>query len=357
MRIGIDARELSGHPTGVGRYLAGLVRQWTAPDARHGHELVLYAHQRIDLSLGAVVRELPGTGGTFWEQQTLPAAMKSDGVDVLFSPAYSTPLLTHIPRVVALHDISFVARPDWFRWREGLRRRLMARRSAAAARSIVTISEFSKSEIINRLGVVASRVHVIPPGIDVPAAPAARTDMHDSAHVLYVGSIFNRRHIPDLIDAFTRVATRHPDIHLHLVGDNRSYPFEDVPDLIVRSTARDRILWHRYVADAELQQLYRQAGAFVFLSEYEGLGLTPLEALAAGVPSLLLDTPVARESCGAAALYVALAPIDAVATQLERLLYDRPTRSALLAEAPAVLGRYDWARAARETLMLLEAAA
>lgn len=356
MRVAIDARELSGRPTGVGRYLGGLLREWTGGAAPGSHEFLLYAHQALDpaLAAGCSVRIVPGSGGTSWEQRTLPRALAADRPDVLFSPAYSTPLFTAIPRVVALHDISFVARPDWYRWREGIRRRLLARRSAAAARAVVTISEFSKGEIVRRLGVDAARIHVIPPGIDAPRAGAHSGD--GSAKVLYVGSIFNRRHIPELVAAFDSVAQRRSDVTLQLVGDNRSHPHQDVAALIAAKPTASRMHWHRYVDDDQLHQLYRDARAFAFLSEYEGLGLTPLEALAAGVPSLLLDTAVARESCGDAALYVSLGDVRAIASALERLLYDEPTRRTLLTRAPTVLDRYDWARAARETLRVLEAA-
>jgi len=97
--------------------------------------------------------------------------------------------------------------------------------------------------------------------------------------------------------------------------------------------------------------------AFAFLSEYEGLGLTPLEALAAGVPPVLLDTPVARESCGDAALYVPAHDVPGVTRALEAVLFDHSTRLQLLQAAPRVLARYAWPRAARETLAVLEAAA
>ena len=361
MRIAIDARELSGKPTGVGQYLTGLLREWTRPAQRHGHEFLLYSHRSVESSAGCSVHVLPGTGGTFWEQRTLPAALAADAVDMLFSPAYSTPLFTAVPRVVALHDISFAARPEWFSWREGLRRRVLARRSAAVSRRVLTISQFSKGEIISRFGIDPAKIAVIPPGIDSPLPAAGEADpphlrLPQGEHLLYVGSIFNRRHIPDLIAAFTQVAARHEDAWLHLVGDNRTHPFEDMTALIEASPVARRIVWHQYAPDEALRALYRQARGFVFLSEYEGLGLTPLEALSAGIPSLLLDTAVARESCGDAACYVPLGATSAIATAIERLLYDDSARRTLAAAAPATLARYDWATAARDTLALLEAA-
>ena len=114
--------------------------------------------------------------------------------------------------------------------------------------------------------------------------------------------------------------------------------------------------YRKFVADAELGRLYWTARAFAFLSEYEGLGLTPLEALAAGVPAVLLDTAVARESCGDAAVYVAKGDVAATASALEQVLYDDRLRNRLLDAARPVLTKYTWPRAARETLALLEAA-
>ena len=97
---------------------------------------------------------------------------------------------------------------------------------------------------------------------------------------------------------------------------------------------------------------------FAFLSEYEGFGLTPLEALAAGVPSVLLDTAVARETCGAAAQYVpADAPDEAIAAALIELLTNPQRRAELARHADAVLSRYDWDLAAADTLQVLEEAA
>ena len=118
-----------------------------------------------------------------------------------------------------------------------------------------------------------------------------------------------------------------------------------------------RAVWRKFVSDDDLGRLYWSARAFAFLSEYEGLGLTPLEALAAGVPPVLLDTPVARESCGEAALYTAPGDVAAVTVALEQLLYDESTRKRLLDAAPATLSKYTWPRAARDTLALLEKSA
>ena len=354
MRIGIDARELGGHATGAGRYLSGLLQAWADRPASSRHEFVLYAAQPLNMALDArrfTTRVIPGKTGAWWEQVRLPNAARSDHLDVFFAPAYSAPLRLSVPTVVAIHDVSFMAHPEWFRTREGLRRRWLTRQSAARARAVVTISQFSRAEIVERLSVAAERVHVIPPGV---TAPIVAGDRGAEDRVLFVGSIFNRRRVPDLVRALGLLARTRPSVSMDLVGDNRTWPNEDVDRTIAAEGLSHRVRWHRYASEPLLQELYRRARAFAFLSEYEGLGLTPLEAMAAGVPPVVLDTPVARESCGAAALYVAAGDLKGTAAALDRLLGDDTVRAALLANAPAVLAQYQWPRAARETLALLE---
>ena len=355
MRIGIDARELCGQATGVGRYLGGLLAEWSRDERTLRHEFVLFAPDSlaIDLDPGRfVTRIVCGAGGTWWEQARLPSSIAAAHLDLFFAPAYTAPLFLRAPVVVTIHDLSFVAHPEWFSVREGVRRRWLTRRAALNARSVVTVSRFSRRELTDRFGIPESKVHVIPPGITSPRVVAP----HDRSapRVLYVGSIFTRRRVSDLIRAFAPLARSHGDASLDIVGDNRSYPHQDVEQMIAREGLEGRVRWLRYVSDHDLGALFASARAFAFLSEYEGLGLTPLESVAAGVPPVLLDTETARETCGEAALYVQTGDIAAITDALDQLLFDAEVRRRLLSAAPTVVGRYGWPRAARETLELLE---
>src|SRR6476660_1530356 len=168
MRIGVDARELCGHSTGVGRYLGGLLLEWARGGRASAGDFVLYAPEAITLPLDARkfrTRIVPGRPGTWWEQVTLPREARADSLDVWFAPGYTAPLRLRVPVVVAIHDLSVVAHPEWFTIREGARRRWMVRQVAAAAAAVITISEFSRQELIERLHVDARRVHVVPPGV------------------------------------------------------------------------------------------------------------------------------------------------------------------------------------------------
>jgi glycosyltransferase involved in cell wall biosynthesis len=273
---------------------------------------------------------------------------------VFFAPGYTAPLFWNTPTVVLVHDISFVAHPEWFSWKEGLRRRLVTRWSANHASLVLTVSEAARREILTLLGLPPNRVRCIYPGV---ASLCEGIAAQREPLVLFVGSIFNRRHIPDLIRAFGPIAKRHPDARLEIVGDNRTHPYEDPTALAAALGLQTRVHIRPYAFDSELASLYSRARAFALLSEYEGFGHPPLEALACGVPSVLLDTDVAREVCGDAALYVRLNENSEITSALDALLFEDAVRARILSAAPSVLSRYSWRRAAAETLSALEAAA
>lgn len=355
MRVAIDARELVVRPTGVGRYLAGILDAWATLPAASSHDFILCAPGPID---AAFVRGhqtstivAGGGSGTLWEQRVLPRLVRRADADVLFAPGYTAPVFCPVPVVVAIHDVSFAAYPEWFSWREGLRRRTLTRLTALQARRVLTISEFSKHEISRLLRIGADRVDVIYPGVPERAIGSATPSSGQT--ILYVGSLFNRRHIPELIEGFSRLARRRAEVRLEIVGDNRTAPYVDIDGLAEATGAGDRIARRAYLPEDQLAALYGCARAFVFLSEYEGFGLTPLEALSAGIPIVVLDTPVTREVYGAAALYIERPEPALIEAALERVLVDEAERARILAAARDTLARYSWRTCAEKVLDVL----
>lgn len=363
LRIGVDARELLGARTGVGRYLGELMSRWTGRADRATRRFLLYTPEALAVAWpGTEVRMLGGGRGTLWEQTTLNAAVRQDKPDVFFAPAYTAPLRLDSPLAVTIHDVSFSRHPEWFRFREGKRRHLLTKAAARRASVVITESEFSRREILALYGIPSDKVRVISNGVGAtPAvgAPLSVSGIRSSAEnpeplVLFAGSIFNRRRLPDVIAAFAATTRAVPSARLVIAGDNRTWPSQDLASVAAAQGVSDRVSFAHYVSDDELASLYARASAFIFLSEYEGFGLTPLEALAAGVPVVVLDTEVAREIYGDAAIFVPAGDIAAAADALTRLLTSREAAAALLARAPGILARYSWDESALQTLTLLE---
>jgi glycosyltransferase involved in cell wall biosynthesis len=253
--------------------------------------------------------------------------------------------------VGSIHAVSFAAHPERVAWREGLRRRVITRRSAERAVRVLTVSEFSKREIVRHFHIDPAKVDVIYHGLT--SQPHAAAVDPRSPLALYVGSIFSRRHVPELIQGFAALARRRPEVRLAIVGDNRTTPHLDLEAAIETSGSREQISYRAYVSDSELFDLYARATAFVFLSDYEGFGMTPLEALAAGVPIVVLDTEVAREISGPAAVSVERPDPLLVERALERVLFDDGERERLRDAARSVLERYSWRECAQRTLQVL----
>jgi glycosyltransferase involved in cell wall biosynthesis len=358
LHIGVDGRELLGRPTGVGRYLAEILGAWMA-DPTWPHRLTIF----LPSSPGDELRaRLPHVAwhvaaststGTRWEQMRLPGAITRSGVDVFFAAGYTAPLRLACPFVVAIYDVSFFAHPEWFGWREGMRRRWITRSAARRARRVVTISEFSAREIVRWIGIRREAIAIAPPGAP-PLADDANTSRREPI-VLFVGSLFNRRRIPDLIAAFAAAARDVPSARLVLAGDNRTTPRIDPRALASTLDVGDRVEWRAYVSDAELAKLYGRARVFAFLSDYEGFAMTPMEALAHGVAPVLLDTPVAREVYGDAAMFVP-AETTAIAAALRTLLIDDMARGRIVQAGRERLQTFSWPHAAATIRTALEEA-
>lgn len=367
LRVGLDARELQGRPTGVGRYLRNLLREWT----RTGED-ALFAYfdgpPPADASLDSLRIVSRGSGerrrnGLDWQERWLPAAAELDTLDVFFSPAYSCPLRLRMPRVTTIHDLSFFALPQEFPPREGARRRFFAAASVRASTRLLVQSQFTWREVVARFPEAAARVRHVPLGADddLPPAPPraeARARLgHDGPMLLSVGSLFHRRCVAELLRALALLTRRWPRLRLEIVGENRAYPPRDFVALAKRLGVERNVRFAGFVDEAGLADRYAAADAAVALSVYEGFGLPALEALARGVPLLAADRPSLNEVVGDAALLVDPEDPAAISRGVARLLEDG-SLAARLAERGRQRARgFRWDATARDTrTVLLEAA-
>jgi glycosyltransferase involved in cell wall biosynthesis len=364
--VGIDARELGGRPTGTGRYLRNLVRHWRDS----GDRLVCYFNgpPALDpvLDHPAVLKRPLGDGcarGLVWQERLVPPATRGDRLDVFFSPAYSCPLSIHVPRVTAVHDLSFYAHPQDFAFVDALRRRLLVGPSVRASRVVPVCSEFTRRELARLFPDLADRaVHVpLGPDDDLPAPPPreearARLGIR-GPYVITVGAVLNRRCAPELLRSTARLASRHPGLVLDVVGENRTHPRLDLQAMVASLALGAHVRLSGFVEDRELADRYAAADAAVFLSEYEGFGLPALEAAARGLPLVVARAPSLGEVFRDAALLVDPRDETAVATALDRALTDDALRTRLVQAGRALAARHSWADTARRTrAALLEAA-
>lgn len=365
LRIGIDGRELEGKPTGVGRYLRSLLRRFVL---HHRHQFVLYSASPVVLPFESPrleARVLPGGQPLIWEQRTLPGALRADRIDVLLSPAYSCPLMGSVPRVTAIHDLSFFARRQEFGLVHGLRRRAMARLSARVSRSILACSVFTKGEIRRHLGEdAAAKTEVVllgpdddlPPGPGREAARAALRLDEGAPYIVTVGTVLRRRNVSTLVRAVALLREKHPAVRLGVVGENRSHPFEDVKALAASLGCESAVQVSGFVSDELVACHYAAADVAVFLSEYEGFGLPTLEAMSRGVPTLIANRGSLNELFSNGALVVE--PDETlVADALARVLSDSVTSADLREAGREAAKDFSWERAAEQTLAVLEKAA
>lgn len=365
LRVGIDGRELEGRPTGVGRYLRSLLRRFAESD---GHQFVVYGGAPIDLSFESArleTRVIPSGPALLWEQWSLPRTIRRDGIDVLFSPAYSCPLWTSVPRVTAIHDLSFFARPEEFGFSHGLRRRIMARWSARVSRSVLAFSEFTRREIRERLGkAAAAKTLVIPHGPDDdlppgPPRPASREALglgDDVTYIITVGTVLRRRNVSTLVRAMAALRQEGREIRLGIVGENRSQPFEDLASLAKSLGCESAIRLSGFVSEEEIARHYAAADIAVFLSEYEGFGLPVLEAMSRGVPTMIANRESLHEMFAPGALVVEPRE-DEVRNALRHLADDEEAKADLRRRGFERAKAFSWDRAARDTLRALEDAA
>jgi glycosyltransferase involved in cell wall biosynthesis len=367
LRIGVDARELQGRPTGTGRYLRNLLRFWGGSEPADEFIAYLSGPEPGDPVLAAprVRTRAVGSGhdrGFVWRERRLPAVAAADALDVFFAPAYACPLRLDVPRVTTVHDLSFFSHPQDFPYLEGLRRRLTVAASVRVSEAVIAVSPFTHREIAGRFPGADPRIVTVleGPDDDLPPPPdreAARARLGVSGTLLLsVGSIFNRRCLPDLLQAVALLVRVFPGVRLHVVGDNRTHPHLDLEGL-----ARDRgvarsVRFLGFVSEEELADHYAAADVALALSEYEGFGLPALEALARGVPLVLADRPAHNELFGEAALLVSPRDPIAIARAVGRVLDGAALRQDLSARGRRVAQRFSWSEAARQTLDVLRGA-
>jgi glycosyltransferase involved in cell wall biosynthesis len=235
--------------------------------------------------------------------------------------------------------------------------------SLAVSARVLVCSDFTRREVVHRFPEIAARVLHIPLGPDddlerPPLRAEARARLGVAGPLLLaVGSLFNRRRVPELLQAVARLAPGFPALRLHVVGDNRTHPRRDFAALAARLGIGGRVRFEGFLGEAALADLYAAADLALCLSDYEGFGLPALEAMSRGVPVLASDRPSLNEIFGEAAQLVDPGDPAAIAHEIGRLLRDTALRNEITARGLRLAARYSWRVTAERTRAALEDAA
>jgi glycosyltransferase involved in cell wall biosynthesis len=363
LRLAVDGRELRPHVrTGIRRYVLEVLR---AASAR-GVSCLVYgdgASALEDLPAAVTAVTLQGGMTPWWDQVTLPAALRRHGIQVFLSPYYKRPLAAACPVVVTIHDLFFVGYPGRRRPLYDARMTWLARLYARGAAAIVTDSEHSRRAIVTRLGIPAWRVAVIPVGLGPEFRPAAPTPAQREryglgpAYALYIGNFRPHKNLPRLLHAWAALPATLRTAHRLVLagGDHANRPA--LAALAVALGLGEGVVFPGLVADADLPAVYGGATLYVQPSLEEGFGLPALEAMACGAPVVASARGALPEVVGEAGLLVDPEDEGALSVALARILADRGDAAALAERGRARAAAFTAERTAGRVVDLLQASA
>jgi glycosyltransferase involved in cell wall biosynthesis len=264
-------------------------------------------------------------------------------------------------KIVTIHDMAFRQFPETVRAKTKFMLRLNLRKTIKRADLIVTVSEFSRQEILNFYNYPAEKIKVIHNGVDpLIYHERVRDEQKDAMqklrtkygiggkYILYLGTIEPRKNLERLIKAYALVKSRHADFPLLVLAGGKGWLYDGIFRTAKESRLENQVIFTGYVSDEEKPPLLAGAEMFCFPSLYEGFGMPVLEAMACGTPVLVSNNSSLPEVAGDAAVLVNAYSIEDMASSMERLYFDGELRRQLREKGIERAKKFTWQNAAKQ---------
>lgn len=366
MKIGINARFLTHPFTGIGQYTRSLIPVLAKKTPQN--EYFLFTPELVDIDLPENCHQIRVAEKEYksdsirkahWEHILVPKEMEKMELDLVHFPYPANPRRKmKMPVVVTVHDV--------IPWRlkvynTRLRSKVYnfnARLALKKADHIITVSEFSKSEIVKYLKVKEKNISVT---YNAPPLSDDKIIFPDidlrRKYFLYVGGYDERKNVPDLMEAYQKHIAPIYAIDLILVGGKNKGFEELITDKYCERVdgkfpikIKGKIVFTDSLDQSELMCLYKQALALVHTSTYEGFNLPLVEAMSAGIPIICSDISVNHEVTGDNALFIDPDDINSIGNGMHQLINDTVMQHELKTEGLERAKDFDWEKTAEETL-------
>jgi len=363
MIIGIDAsRAGKKYKTGTEWYSYHLISYLSKIDKTN--EYWLYTRKDafdlpLNLSTNFYVKILSWPVKYIWTHLRLSWEMLINPPDILFVPAHSVPLFHRSRCVVTIHDLGFLHNPEIYQTLARFYHRFSAWWSIKFAKRIITISQFTKNDILNRFNVSSDKIAVMPLGFDkskyrIIQDKSLLTQIKEKYNFnkpffFYIGRLEKKKNIKLLVAAFELFLSHNPDFNLVLAGC-LGFGGDDILKAIHHN---DKIKYLEYIAEEDVPVILNLARAFIFPSLFEGFGLPVIQAMACGCPVICSNTTSLPEIGGQAAWYFEPDNKSELVALLKRINVDFAARQTLVNQGLKHAEQFDWLKVAEKTLKFL----